>query len=173
MHLLSCIMNISYKISYKLTITQAQTNTNAMSQRTRRNKVAQIEARRSGFDLERRRSGMSERSFCQNDREQYGTCVDAAQRKGLRLTSFACMHSTDQKPIAWGSCFWGVVDRTLRVLIPSWTKNNGLHQKMKSVIWRRERDSNPWTLLTRYTISNRAPSTNSAISAGLMLNKQK
>ena len=30
--------------------------------------------------------------------------------------------------------------------------------------WRRERDSNPRTGISRYTISNRAPSTNSAIS---------
>ena len=33
--------------------------------------------------------------------------------------------------------------------------------------WRRERDSNPRTGINRYTISNRAPSTNSAISANL------
>ena len=31
-------------------------------------------------------------------------------------------------------------------------------------IWRRERDSNPRTGISRYTISNRAPSTSSAIS---------
>ena len=70
-------------------------------------------------------------------------CVDAAQRKGLRLTSFACMHSTDQKPIAWGSRFWGVVDRTLRVLIPFQTKNKRHVPKDTAFIWRRERDSNP------------------------------
>ena len=33
--------------------------------------------------------------------------------------------------------------------------------------WRRERDSNPRTGINRYTISNRAPSTNSAISASI------
>ena len=33
-------------------------------------------------------------------------------------------------------------------------------------LWRRERDSNPRTGISRYTISNRAPSTNSAISPG-------
>ena len=35
------------------------------------------------------------------------------------------------------------------------------------VFWRRERDSNPRTGINRYTISNRAPSTNSAISASI------
>ena len=39
---------------------------------------------------------------------------------------------------------------------------------MKSATtWRRERDSNPRTGINRYTISNRAPSTNSAISASI------
>ena len=31
-------------------------------------------------------------------------------------------------------------------------------------LWRRERDSNPWDAINAYTISNRAPSTSSAIS---------
>ena len=35
------------------------------------------------------------------------------------------------------------------------------------LFWRRERDSNPRTGFNRYTISNRAPSTNSAISASI------
>ena len=34
--------------------------------------------------------------------------------------------------------------------------------------WRRERDSNPRTGISRYTISNRAPSTNSAISPSIL-----
>ena len=136
-----------------------------MSQRTRRNKVAQIEAHRSGFDLERRRSGMSERSFCQNDREQYGTCVDAAQRKGLRLDSFACMHSTDPKSIACVSYFGGVVDlrpksrrkRRLASETPACgrasnpknssasrcTKKRAASFRIQLFSWRRERDSNP------------------------------
>ena len=49
-----------------------------------------------------------------------------------------------------------------------------LYQKLKRRpcgqrfnFWRRERDSNPRTGINRYTISNRAPSTNSAISASI------
>ena len=38
------------------------------------------------------------------------------------------------------------------------------HTYVYLFFWRRERDSNPRTGISRYTISNRAPSTSSAIS---------
>ena len=43
-------------------------------------------------------------------------------------------------------------------------KNRDTLKRASLFSWRRERDSNPRTGISRYTISNRAPSTNSAIS---------
>ena len=45
-------------------------------------------------------------------------------------------------------------------------KKKNRRKRLLAAMWRRERDSNPRTGINRYTISNRAPSTSSAISPG-------
>ena len=86
---------------------------------------------------------------------------DAAARHPSLRHSRCGLRGADMPPAC--PCF-AAHPRWVRIPI-SKTKAPTLRSAL--CFWRRERDSNPRTGINRYTISNRAPSTNSAISASI------
>ena len=97
--------------------------------------------------------------------------VHQLKNRDYSLRSWSAKGGHHQKMLHT-SCFIFLLSRNEKQVFHSFQNKNAASQS--SIFWwRREWDSNPWTAFGDYTLSRRAPSTNSAISPKKIAKSEK